>query len=48
MGTGNLYVTTRQMTLRRVTGSLDLGLAWNGLTLAPGSRYTSVISPGWR
>ena len=48
VGTGNLYVTTQELSLRRVTGSLDLGLAYNGLTLADGSRFTSDISPGWR
>ncbi|TQN35374.1 YD repeat-containing protein, partial [Blastococcus colisei] len=48
VGTGNLLVATTQLSLPRVAGSLDLGLAYNGLTLAPGSRFDSAISPGWR
>jgi YD repeat-containing protein len=48
VGTGNLFVTGTQLTLRRIAGSLDLGLAYNGLTLAPGSRFASSIAPGWR
>jgi RHS repeat-associated protein len=49
VGTGNLLVTTSQLTLRRINGAtVDLGLAYNGLTLAPGSRFDSSISPGWR
>jgi RHS repeat-associated protein len=48
VGTGNLMVSTTQLSLQRVAGSLDLGLAYNGLTLAPGSRFSSSISPGWR
>jgi hypothetical protein len=49
VGTGNLYVTGTQLTLRRINrDALNLGLAYNGLTLAPGSRFSSSISPGWR
>jgi RHS repeat-associated protein len=48
VGTGNLLVSASQLTLRRVTDPLDLGMTWNGLTLANGSRYSSVVAPGWR
>ncbi len=48
VGSGNLLVSTTQMSVRRVNGSLDLGVIYNGRTLAPGSRFNSVISPGWR
>lgn len=48
VGSGNLLVTTSEISLRRIAGAMDLGMVYNGRTLAPGSRFQTDVSPGWR
>ncbi|MQA36026.1 RHS repeat-associated core domain-containing protein [Modestobacter roseus] len=47
VGSGNLMVTTPQLTVPRVAGDLSVGAVYNSTSRA-GTRFDSSLSSGWR